>query len=347
MQNDMTAVAKPQQWIAERWIKHSDSVSIARQFAHRSSWNQLSLPDEGLNVIAMCSLAAALANEGLPQWIDASRLAWRMAVAETDYRSLVDISCNLCQLGNDPLNTPELHDFRQRSFTLAKALCKSSHWVVGQHITNASWARVLRNKGDIQGFREVCAELDSPRVLREMLSSEASAVQRFQVVQTLALHELERTTGASRLDWILGLLAELGADIDAGSTAMRVLLVESELAVKQGNFNVAFVGAIQLSHHMMTADSELCSRAELAGLIRAITQRFASRSGDKLTALACASLAPKLSSSSQQIESLARDIDRINIGLPAGMRASLPRLAPRSENLALGSGVVLSFPPRK
>jgi|GEM_PF-5115972 len=347
MRNEIMVGEKPQHWIAERWIKHSDSASIVRQFAHRSSWNQLSLPDEGHNVVAMRSLAAALANEGLPQWLDASRLAWRMAVGEADHRSLVQICCNLSELGRDPMMTPELQSFRQRSYSLALALCKNSRWTVGSHIVSASWARVLRNVGDVNGFSQVCRDLDKPRVLREMLSSEATAVQRFQVVQTLALFELERSTGASRLDWILGLMVELGADVEAGSTAMRVLLVESELAVKQGNFNRAFVGALQLTHHMVNADSELCSRAELAGLYRSISERFTASHDKKTCELASSVLATDFPSTVQQVDSLARDMDRISVALPPSMRATLPRLAPRTQSAPAASGVVLPFTSKR
>lgn len=345
MRSELNASQEPQKWIADRWMKHSDSVSIAKLFAHRSTWNRLSLADDGRNVIAMQSLAGALANEGVPQWIDATRLAWRMAVADGCQRSLLNICVNLSQLGHDPLLTPEFHEFRERCFKLAIALAKVSRWTVGEHVVNAAWARVLRNMGDLEGFARVARELDKPRVLREMLSGEADPVQRFRVVQALALNELERSSGNSRLDWILGLLSEIGADLDAGSTAMRVLLVESEFAVRQGDTNVAFVGALQLTDHMINGDSELCSRADLACLLRSVTKAFSSSAPlDHLSTLACQDLSPRVPSSVQQIESLARDMDRISEGLPAGLRVSLPRLACRQEALLSPlSGVVLHF----
>ena len=347
MHSELNAIQEPQKWVADRWIKHNDSVSIANLFAHRSTWNQLSLVDEGRNVVAMQSLAGALANEGVPQWIDATRLAWRMAVADGDQRSLLHICINLSQLGHDPLLTPEFQGFRERCFKSAVALAKASRWTVGEHICNASWARVLRNRGDLDGFASVARELDKPRVLREMLGGEADPVQRFQVVQALALNELERSSAVSRLDWMLGLLAEIGADIEAGSTAMRVLLVESELAVRQGDMNAAFVGALQLTHHMTHGDSELCSRADLACLLRSVAKAFsASMPIEHLSTLACEDLSPRVPSSVQQIESLARDMDRISEDLPAGLRVSLPRLAGRQEQAhSSKTGVVLPFPP--
>lgn len=347
MRSELNASQAPQEWIADRWIKHSDSVSIAKLFAHRSTWNRLSLADDGRNVVAMQSLAGALANEGVPQWIDATRLAWRMAVTDGCQRSLFDICVNLSQLGHDPLLTPEFHAFRERCFKLAIALAKASRWTVGEHVSNAAWARVLRNMGDLEGFARVASELDKPRVLREMLGGEADPVQRFRVVQALALNELERSSGASRLDWMLGLLVEIGTDIDAGSTAMRVLLVESELAVRQGDMNVAFVGALQLTNHMINGDSELCSRADLACLLRSVTKAFSSSAPiDHLSILACQDLSPRVPNSVQQIESLARDMDRISEGLPTGLRVSLPRLAGRQENpLSSQTGVVLPFSP--
>lgn len=348
MHGELSAIQEPQKWIADRWIKHSDSASIAHLFAHRSTWNQLSLPDEGRNVVAMQSLSAALANEGVPQWLDATRLAWRMAVCDGCERGLFYICFNLIQLGNDPQLSPDLQTFRERSYQQAMALAKASRWSVAEHVANASWAKVLRNTGDYQGFSQVASELDKPRVLREMLGGEANPVQRFQVVQALALYELERQSGATRLDWILGLLSEIGADIEAGSTAMRVLLVESELAVRQGDLNAALVGALQLSNHMINGNSELCSRADLASLLRTMVSTFGDSDAlDQLVLAASHDLSPRLPSSLQQIESLARDMDRISESLPPGLRVSLPRLASRKEKpLAAKSGVVLPFPSR-
>ncbi|MGB0866883.1 MAG: hypothetical protein ACPGSC_10260 [Granulosicoccaceae bacterium] len=348
MRGDLNTVKEPQKWIADRWIKHSDSASITEAFSNRSSWNQLRLPDGGLNVVAMQSLAAAFANEGNPQWLDSTRLAWRTAVSECCHRSLVHICLSLCQLGNDPLMTPNYNRFRHRNYQLALALCKATRWAVGEHLVNATWAKVLRNRGDIEGFLGIASGLNQPRVLRAVLSSEATPVQRFQVVQTLSLHELERQGGATRLDWILGLLSELGGDLEAGSTAMRVLLVESELAVRQDDFNVAFVSALQLTNHMVSGNSELCSRADLANLLRNISSAFGHYGyDDDLAASACESLLPKLEVSGSQLDSLARDMDRLADDLPQGLRVALPRLAGHASlETKSARGVVLPFKPR-
>lgn len=341
----LTAGVEPQSWVADRWVKHGDSRSIVSQFAGRSTWNQLSAPQQGLNIVAMYSLAGALAAEGLPQWLDATRLAWRMAVLKRDLRSLAQIATVLCQLGKGAQLDAPIHGFVERSFVLARALCKAAHWVVGEHVLNAAWARELRNRGDHAGFRRAMQELDKPRVLREMLSQEASACERFQVVHSLVLFELERSASDSRLDWTLGLFAELAADLDAGSTAMRVQLIDTELAVKHRHFDRAYVGALQLSHHMASNHSELCYRADLAMLLRRVVSVFSPGVLDKLTALACADLCPALSATAQELHSLARDLDRICASLPAGVRASLPRLARSDKPVATGSsGVVLSFP---
>lgn len=345
MRGESQAVKNPQQWIAERWVKHSDSVSIADAFAHRSSWNPLTLPDRGGNVVAMQSLAAALANESRLVSLDATRLAWRMAVEDGAYQSLVDICSSLSQLGGDPWSTPELQGFRQRSHDLALAISKAIRWTLGEHLVHATWARVLRNRGEMGSFARIASQLDQPRVLRQVLSGEASAVQRFQVVQTLSLYELERRSGPTRLDWILGLLTELGADLEAGSTSMRVLLVESESALRRGDFNLALVAALQLTDHMLNGRSELCSRADLAALLRGLQSTFAPGDQAGLVEEACRVVAAPFSPDKALLDSLARDMDRMADTLPAGLRASLPRLAPReTRDPGSASGVVLKFP---
>lgn len=341
----LRAGEEPQRWVAERWVKHGDSLSIVNQFAGRSTWNQLSSPQQGLNIVAMYSLAGALAAEGQTQWLDATRLAWRMAVLKRDLRSLAQIATTLSQLGRAAQTDALLHGFVERSFVLARALCKAAHWGVGEHVLNAVWARGLRNRGDYTGFRRTMQELDKPRVLREMLSQEANACERFQVVLSLALFELERSSADSRLDWTLGLLAELAADSDVGSTAVRVLLIDTELAIKHRHFDRAFVGALQLCQHMASNRTELGCRADLAALLRRLTSVFVPGTLDKLTALACADLYPTLSTSERELHSLARDMDRICASLPAGVRASLPRLAHSDKSTSADSrGVVLPFP---
>ncbi len=335
-----------QLWISDRWVKHRDSKSIVRQFSKRSSWYPLSVNDDGLDAASMSSLAAAFANEGNEAWLDSTRLAWRMAAAQEDLRTLATLCGMLSQLGQDPFSTPELHHFRKSNYVLGCALCSASNWVVGHHVVNSGWAKVLRNSGNLKDFMRVAGQLDSPSVLRSILSGEATAVQRFSVVQTLALFELEKTANHSRLDWILGLLSELGSDVESGSTAMRVLLVETEQAIKINDYYRSYVGMLQLVQHMTAANSELCGRADLACMLRLFAQTFASENDSELAEIATAELVRKIPNSAEQIESLARDIDRINRSLPAGLSAKLPRLARRNNAGSRKTGVVLAFDPK-